>query len=123
MLRSFKKFVSLILVLALSLVVSLPAFADSNTKDVKDSGIKDFAITYIPEADAVFLANQCIKEQIGNDCPWTKSTKISETADLFDFEGNVNAYLFRLTTGGKRSGYVFVNASAKAPSVEAFGYD
>ena len=49
MLRSFKKLVSLVLVLALSLAVSLPAFAakptDSQTKDsgsyiIKDSGIE-----------------------------------------------------------------------------------
>ena len=49
MLRSFKKLVSLVLVLALSLVVSLPAFAakptDSQIKDsgsyiIKDSGIE-----------------------------------------------------------------------------------
>ena len=125
MLRSFKKFVSLMLILTLSLVVCLPAFAASNTKDVKDSGVKDSSFTYISQTDAVLLANQCIKEQvaIGNHCCWTKSTKISETAALFDFGGNANAYLFRLTTNGKRTGYVFVNAYAKAPSVEAFGYD
>ena len=49
MLRSFKKFVSLVLVLALSLAVSFPAFAakptDSQTKDsgsyiIKDSGVE-----------------------------------------------------------------------------------
>lgn len=125
MLRNFKKLISFVLVLALSVVISLPAFADVNHNSVKDSGVKDSAIAYISEADAALLANQCVKEQveIGNHCCWTKSTKISETADLFDFEGNVNAYLFRLTTNGKRTGYVFVNAYAKAPSVEAFGYD
>ena len=125
MLRNFKKLISLVLVLALSAVISLPAFADVDHNSVKDSGVKDSAITYISQADAELLANQCIKEQvvIGNHCCWTTSTKIAETAGLFDFEDHTNAYLFRLTTNGKRTGYVFVNAYAKAPCVEAFGYD
>lgn len=121
-----KKLVSLVLVAAMSLAISVSGFAEKNTNVLKDSGVKDSsAISYISESDAILLADQLIKEEVetADHCCWTKSTKISETVDLFDLEGNVNAYLFRLTTNGKRTGYVFVNAYAKAPSVDAFGYN
>jgi hypothetical protein len=125
MLRNFKKLISLVLVLALSVIVSLPAFADVNHNSVKDSGVKDSAITYIPEADAVLLANQCIKEQIklGDHCPWNDTTKIGETVAFYDFNGKANAFLFRLKTNDKQNGYIFVNAISDEPDVMAFGYD
>ncbi len=90
MLRSFKKLVSLVLVLALSLAVSLPAFAaepnDSQTKDsgsymIKDSGVEQpiidskarssyneryMAITSLGTSDtAIFKYVQNIVTQMG----------------------------------------------------------
>lgn len=110
----------------MTLLFSFSAFADSKTPlSAKDSDIKDSTISYISKNDAILLANQRIKGEIeaGDNCPWNQSTKISGIVDLFDFEGNVNAYLFRLATNGKSSGYEFINAYVKTPSVEAFGYD
>lgn len=81
--------------------------------------------SYISQSDATLLANQCIYQQIevGDHCPWNNTTKISETVKFYDFENQVNAYLFRLITNNKKEGYIFVSASYENPNVLAFGYD
>ena len=131
MTRTLKKAISLVLVMTLACLLSIPAFADNSrpNSEIGSSGMKNpqinSTISYISEEDAALLANQCIRNQIsiGDHCPWSQTTKIFETVALFDFEDNINAYLFRLAANGKRDGYVFINASLEAPCVEAFGYD
>ncbi len=122
--KNLRKIISLILVLAMSFAISVPAFAEQKT-NVKDSNVSGSNISYISESDALLLAEQCIAQQIvaDNHCLWNSSTKVNEIVKLYDFEDNVNSYLFRLMTNNKKQGYVFVNATCESPSVQAFGYD
>ena len=68
--HNIKKLVSLILVLALSLAISVPAFADDSLNSdkmlVKDSSVSGYQslLSYISQDDAITLANQCITNQI-----------------------------------------------------------
>jgi hypothetical protein len=105
--------------------MAVPAFAQGNTNNVKDSGVKDSGFSYISQNDALLLAKQCIVQQTksGNHCIWNSSTKVSETVKTYDFDNNVNSYLFRLMTNNKKEGYIFVDASYESPCVQAFGYD
>ncbi len=121
-----KKLVSFVLVAAMSLAISIPGFAKGDTNSLKDSGVKDSSeISYISEADAILLAEKCIVQQIkaGSHCPWNSTTKIRETVKFYDFNEQVNAYLFRLITRNEKQGYVFVDANRYNPCVQAFGYD
>lgn len=124
MLRSFKKLVSLVLVLALSLTVSLPAFAEKSNTDYKDSGAKDSGILANKIQQAESCAKTLIKEMEGksetNSTQWNNSTSIDETVPLYDFNGNVNSYLFRLKTDGLQQGFILVDLTEKSPYAEAY---
>ena len=118
------------MVLSISIVVSISVFADTGHLNIqlKDAGVESASISsisYISQSDATLLANECIENQIsiGTHCTWDSTTAVKEIVKLFDFDNNVNAYLFRLSTGGKQTGYIIVNASVESPSVDAFGYD
>ncbi|QNK41508.1 Spi family protease inhibitor [Caproicibacter fermentans] len=120
MLKTWKKAISLVLVFALSMMVCVSAFADENVDSVKDSGVKDSAITYISEADAVLLANQCIKTSVATDdhCSWSDQTTIKNATPIYDLNQQIGYYLFRLNEG-----YIFVSASSENPKVVAYSYD
>ncbi len=78
---------------------------------------------YISYKDAKLLANQIIEKKKNlKDSSWNNSTIINEALNLYDLKGNVTMYLFRLKTDKINKGFILVNASANAPSVEAFSY-
>lgn len=124
-----------VLALLLSIqLICVSASATSNS-DALDSGIVNSisdtvdsgksAVSYIPLRDALSLAELCIKQQInfGGHCSWNGTTKVKDVVNFYDFDGLVNAYLFRLMTDSKEQGYIFVNAYSENPEVLAFGYD
>ncbi len=81
-------------------------------------------IAYISKTDATLLAYQIINKKINDaDCIWNKTTFINENINLYDFDSNINAYLFRLNTNKINQGYILVNANAFEPSVQSFSYD
>ena len=82
------------------------------------------SLSYISEADATELANQCISTQLNSkETTWNTSTAIHETVRFYDPLGTVNAYLFRIKTEQEKDGYIFVDAYSEFPHVQAFGYD
>ena len=54
------------------------------------------------------------------DWPWNSTTKIQSTVPMYDYDGNVNAYLFRLNTDGVQQGYIVVNATEGSFGVESY---
>lgn len=119
MLRNIKKLVSLVLVFVLSVVVSSPAFAEETNTDYKDSGTE-----FITEQEAKNYAIDLIKnggvKDLIEDWNWNDSTQIDDEVPLFDYDGNINSYLFRLKTNGISQGYIFVNAIKSVAGVESF---
>lgn len=115
-------FFALFLTAAMILSLLLPVSAEGFKAESANTAAS--ALSYIPEADAALIAENIMQNRIGrDDCPWTEETRIDETVRLFDFDGAVSGYLFRLTTAGKSAGYVQVDAYAEAPQAVAFGYD
>ena len=113
---------SLFLTAAMILSLLLPISAEGEKAESGNTAAA--ALSYIPEADAVLIAENIVQNRIGrDDCPWTEETGIEETVRLFDFDGAVSGYLFRLATAGEAAGYVQVDAYAEAPQAVAFGYD
>ncbi len=113
---------SLFLTAAMILSLLLPISAEGEKAESANAAAA--ALSYIPEADAVLIAENIVQNRIGrDDCPWTEETGIDETVQLFDFDGAVSGYLFRLATAGEAAGYVQVDAYAEAPQAVAFGYD
>lgn len=115
-------FFALFLTAAMILSLLLPVSAEGEKAGSGNTAASAFS--YIPEADAVLIAENIVQNRIGrDDCPWTEETQIDETVQLFDFDGAVSGYLFRLATAGESAGYVQVDAYAEAPQAVAFGYD
>ncbi len=115
-------FFALFLTAAMILSLLLPVSAEGEKAESANAAAA--ALSYIPEADAVLIAENIVQNRIGrDDCPWTEETGIDETVQLFDFDGAVSGYLFRLATAGEAAGYVQVDAYAEAPQAVAFGYD
>ncbi len=113
---------SLFLTAAMILSLLLPISAEGEKAESGNTAAA--ALSYIPEADAVLIAENIVQNRIGrDDCPWTEETGIDETVQLFDFDGAVSGYLFRLATAGETAGYMQVDAYAEAPQAVAFGYD
>lgn len=121
MLKGFKKLVSLVLVLAVSMVVSVPAFAEDPKDSVRNS---DVLINQAQEQQAESYAVNFIKKERrtseANSIQWNSSTSIAEKIPLYDFEGNINSYLFRLTTNGSNQGFILVDLTADKPYAEAY---
>ena len=82
-------------------------------------------VSYLNNADVQADVVQFIAgtAQNNTECPWNESTIISETISMVDFDGNINAYIFNLTTDGKPSGYIFYDAISDSPGVQEYGYD
>ena len=117
-----QKFFALFLTAAMILSLLLPVSAEGEKAESANAAAA--TLSYIPEADAVLIAENIVQNRIGrDDCPWTEETGIDETVQLFDFDGAVSGYLFRLATAGEAAGYVQVDAYAEAPQAVAFGYD
>ncbi len=119
-------FFALFLTAAMILSLLLPVSAEGEKAESGNAAAATAAasLSYIPEADAVLIAENIVQNRIGrDDCPWTEETGIDETVQLFDFDGAVSGYLFRLATAGETAGYMQVDAYAEAPQAVAFGYD
>ncbi len=110
-----KKIISLFLTLVLTLIIS---FSFSNTSFASD-------IKYIPQSQAESMAETHINNRILQDkeCPWKSQTKIGQVISLYDPEDKVNSYVFNLTTDGKETGFIFVEANKIEPVVQQFCYD
>ena len=74
---------------------------------------------YISQEVAQDYANQMIDEMKESELYlWNDSTVIDEVIPMYDFEGNINSYLFRLKTNGIKQGYIVVDAKSETAGVE-----
>lgn len=73
----------------------------------------------ISEESARGYANKMIEEmKEGELYIWNDTTEIDESVPMYDFEGNINSYLFRLKTDGVKQGYIVVDAKKDTAGVE-----
>lgn len=104
--------------LALSLAAILAVSMTGMSKEPEDPAVA--STQYIAENKAADLAISEIKKisSCTSHFAWNTNTKIDSTVKLYDYDGNVNSYLFRLTTSSKPTGYALVNADSKSASME-----
>lgn len=107
------------------LIVSLFILAGSNTPtSAANSSVKDSTSDFITEQDAKSIAIDLIKsggaKGFIKGWNWNNSTKIESEVPLFDYDGNINSYLFRLNTNGLSQGYIFINTTRAVSGIESF---
>jgi len=114
-------------ILAAALCAS-PSLAAADTGSAAAPAATDSApltqADYISQSDASLIALDTVRSMIGSsvDCTWSNDTAVSDTVPLYDFDGNINAYVLNLTTDGALTGYVYVDVNALAPYAVMFGY-
>lgn len=79
-------------------------------------------IEILSEEEAIDLAMETIQSvyEQSDPYPWNETTEINETVEMYDFQGNVNSYLFRLLTDDEESGYIVINAVADTATAEIY---
>lgn len=113
-----RKFLVLLMAsLFVSIGFTMPASAAGSTNG-------DSMSEFITEQEAKNYANDLIKDggakDFIEDWNWNDSTQIDDEVPLFDYDGNINSYLFRLKTNGISQGYIFVNTISAEAGVESF---
>lgn len=108
------RFVSMVLIWVMAFAVfSTTAFAAGPTVTVSANLQK-----------AKLAVTEVIKDDPGdpsiNTVLWDDTTKVEEAVPLYDYNGNVNAYLFRLSTQGVQQGFAVVNLSTGEPYAETY---
>lgn len=115
-----KKLVAIFAALMLALNTSIPVFATEGIQ--MESQINDKVQNEkqaISQEEAQKYADRMIEEmKEGGLYIWNDTTKIDESVPMYDFEGNINSYLFRLKTNGIKQGYIVVNAIKATAGVE-----
>jgi hypothetical protein len=107
-----------ILVLSMSVATNVStAFAASNTSQ-NSTEIQE------ERMNAESFAKELIRENPGDPKTdpvlWNSSTIIDEEVPMFDYEGNVNSYLFRLQTNGVKQGFIMVDIAGSEQYAEAY---
>ena len=62
-------------------------------------------------------------QQIDDTTTWTPNTQVTQTISMYDINGQINGYIFNLSTDGNKTGYIIVDKRSGTPCVSAFGYD
>lgn len=82
------------------------------------------SIESISQNEAQQIARELIQEggakDLIPDWNWNETTKIVDFAPMYDYNQNVNSYLFRLSTNNLSQGYIIVNAVKGAEGVENY---
>lgn len=112
--RKMKRLLSVLLAVCILCGFSSGAFATN--EEVNVSSTQQTA-----EAAAMDLISDTI--DFDETTTWTVDTQISEVIPTYDTSGNVNAYIFNLTTNGSETGYVLVEMFTAQPNIKEFGYD
>lgn len=106
---------SCFLVMIILSLYTTPIFAMESSQDELFTHSKK----YISQEVAQDYANQMIDEMKESELYlWNDSTVIDEVIPMYDFEGNINSYLFRLKTNGIKQGYIVVDAKSETAGVE-----
>ncbi len=110
-----RRFLSAVLSIALvmiPLVAQTSAYANSSN-------------TLLQKATACaqeLIADRTTEEYLEDDnWTWNSTTKIESIVPMYDYDGNINSYLFRLNTDGIDQGYIVVNVTPEIFGVEAYG--
>lgn len=81
--------------------------------------------TYYSKDEAAAIALFFIKKNIicsNDECVWTDATAITSSYTMYDFNENIEGYVFCLETGGMQSGYVFVAANSDCMPIREYAF-
>lgn len=105
-----RRFISTLLILALTLSLSMTAFAAGTQEE------PCLPTDFVLEQVAIIDANDAA-------CPWSNETVIDSTITLYNMEQLPNGYIFKLKTGSANSGFIQIHAVSGAYSLYCYAYD
>lgn len=103
---SMKKVLSLVLSAAFMLTSSSAAFGSEAVETISKQEAKKDAIQYLN-----------ISKQVFDGWKNAKDLSIGNERTLYDFDGNINAYLFSVTNGTEGQGYIIESAIPSNPGL------
>lgn len=80
-------------------------------------------IQWLASAQQAALNHIQTIQQIDDTTTWTPNTQVTQTISMYDINGQINGYIFNLSTDGNKTGYIIVDKRSGTPCVSAFGYD
>ncbi|HAK42701.1 MAG TPA: hypothetical protein DCM59_08395 [Clostridium sp.] len=111
-------------IICLLLTVSMVFTATFTAQGAEIGKVDSLDFSYVSTNQIFGEIPDFIALRIGADetCPWTEDTTWNDPIPVYDFEDNINGYIFNLTTGGAKAGYIFYESFGE-PGVQAFGYE
>ncbi len=114
---SFKKTLTLPLCIILFCVLLVITCSASTLSPITNP------IQWLASAQQAALNHIKMIQQIDDTTTWTPNTQVTQTISMYDINGQINGYIFNLSTDGNKTGYIIVDKRSGTPSVSAFGYD